>query len=101
MRALDPIARVYLMGCLAEKSRGLVTFRAVRDAADPERAAAAHRRRVCHLSDAFRMVMGQKPVSHACGLPQRTIVNWIALYLPLPWPAGIPTRPEIDIRQHV
>ena len=38
----------------------------------------------------------QKPVSHATSLLQRTIVKWIALYLPLPWPAGIPTRPEID-----
>jgi VIT1/CCC1 family predicted Fe2+/Mn2+ transporter len=28
----------YLMGCLAEKSRGLSTLRAVREAADPERA---------------------------------------------------------------
>ena len=28
----------YLMGCLAEKSRGLLTFRAVREATDPERA---------------------------------------------------------------
>ena len=51
---------------------------------------------VCHLSDSFRMVTGQKPVSHATGLLQRTIVKWIALYLPLPWPAGILTRPEID-----
>ena len=51
---------------------------------------------VCHLSDSFRMVTGQKPASHATSLLQRTIVKWIALYLPLPWPAGIPTRPEID-----
>jgi len=51
---------------------------------------------VCHLSDSFRVVMGQKPVSHATSLLQRTIVKWIALYLPLPWPAGILTRPEID-----
>ncbi len=28
----------YLMGCLAEKSRGLLTYRAVREATDPERA---------------------------------------------------------------
>src|SRR4029434_2647554 len=51
---------------------------------------------VCHLNDSFRMATGEKPVSHATGLPQRTIVKWIALYLPLPWPAGIFTRPEID-----
>ncbi len=51
---------------------------------------------VCHLSDSFRMVLGQKPVCDATGRLQRTIVKWIALYLPLPWPAGIPTRPELD-----
>jgi hypothetical protein len=42
------------------------------------------------------MAIGEKPVSQATSLLQRTIVKWIALYLPLPWPAGIPTRPEID-----
>jgi len=51
---------------------------------------------VCHLSDSFRMVMGHKPVSAATGLLQRTLLKWIALYAPLPWPAGIRTRPEID-----
>jgi hypothetical protein len=52
---------------------------------------------VCHLSDAFRIVMGRMPVSHATGLWQRTGLKWIALYLPLRWPGGrILTRPEID-----
>jgi len=51
---------------------------------------------VCHLSDSFRVVTGQKAVSHASGLLQRTIVKWTALYLPLRWPPGILTRPEID-----
>jgi hypothetical protein len=53
---------------------------------------------ICHLSDAFRMLVDQTPVSLATGLPQRTVVKWAALYLPVPWPAGIPTRPEIDQR---
>jgi Protein of unknown function (DUF1569) len=51
---------------------------------------------VCHLSDSFRMAMGRKAVSPASGLLQRTIVKWFALHLPLSWPAGIPTRPELD-----
>lgn len=52
---------------------------------------------VCHLADAFRMALGQKAVTPASGLLQRTLVKGVALYLPLPWPAGrIPTRPEID-----
>jgi hypothetical protein len=51
---------------------------------------------VCHLIDASRMMAGEKEVSQATGLTQRTILKWTALYLPLPWPAGILTRPEID-----
>jgi hypothetical protein len=51
---------------------------------------------VCHLSDSFRMVTGEKPVRHASSLLDRTIVKWIALYLPVHWPAGIRTSPEID-----
>ena len=51
---------------------------------------------VCHLSDSFRMALGQKPVCDATGWRQRTIVKWIVLYVPVPWPAGIRTRPELD-----
>ncbi len=51
---------------------------------------------VCHVSDALRMADGQKPVQYAGGLLHRTLVKWIALYLPLRWPPGIPTSPEID-----
>lgn len=51
---------------------------------------------VCHLADSFRMALGQKPVRHAAGPFQRTVLKWIVLYVPLPWPAGILTSPEID-----
>jgi hypothetical protein len=51
---------------------------------------------VCHLSDSCRMALGRKPVSDATGRLPRPLVKWIALYLPLRWPADIPTRPEID-----
>jgi hypothetical protein len=51
---------------------------------------------VCHLGDSFRMAMGQKPVRLATSSFRGTVVKWIALYAPLPWPAGIPTSPEVD-----
>jgi hypothetical protein len=51
---------------------------------------------VCHLADALRMGLGQKAVRDASGPLGRTLVKWVALYAPLPWPAGIPTSPEID-----
>jgi Protein of unknown function (DUF1569) len=51
---------------------------------------------VCHLADAFRMATGDKTVSPASSVVHRTVVKWIALYAPLPWPPGILTRPEIE-----
>lgn len=51
---------------------------------------------VCHLIDGFRMGTGEKQVSHIAGPLRRTMLKWIALYLPVPWPPSIRTRPEID-----
>lgn len=51
---------------------------------------------ICHLSDSFLAVTGQRHVSPASGPFQRTVIKWIALYAPLKWPRGIPTRPEVD-----
>jgi hypothetical protein len=51
---------------------------------------------VCHMIDAFRMGIGHRPVTHATGPLQRTMIKWIALYTPLSWPSGIRTSPEID-----
>ena len=51
---------------------------------------------VCHLSDGFRMYMGLKPANPA-GLPYpRSVLKWIALWAPLPWPKGFKTVPELD-----
>lgn len=51
---------------------------------------------VCHLTDAFRAVTGQKAASDVSHLVNRSIVKWIALYAPVKWPHGIMTRPEVD-----
>ena len=51
---------------------------------------------LCHLNDSFLAVMGEKYVSSATGPLQRTVVKWVALYMPVPWPKGVPTRPEMD-----
>lgn len=55
---------------------------------------------VCHLADSFRGVMGDKPLSRAPGFLPRTLMKWFGLYLPLPWPHGIKTRPEMDQQLH-
>ena len=51
---------------------------------------------ICHLADALNVAMGEKTVTPASGALQRTVIKWIALYLPVHWPAGIPTPLEID-----
>jgi hypothetical protein len=51
---------------------------------------------ICHLSDSFLAVTGRRHASPASGPLQRTVIKWIALYAPLKWPKGIPTRPEVD-----
>jgi hypothetical protein len=51
---------------------------------------------LCHLSDAYLVTMGEMKVSPASGLLQRTFMKWVALSVPLPWPHGISTRPEIE-----
>lgn len=51
---------------------------------------------VCHLNDSLLVATGERAASQAISLPSRTIIKWIALYLPVRWPPGIVTRPEID-----
>jgi len=40
--------------------------------------------------------MGEKPVSSASGFFQTTLMKWAALRLPMKWPQGTPTRPEVE-----
>jgi|SRR5499426_2877263 len=64
----------------------------------------SHRRRgrmtshqmICHLSDSFKSRLGEKEISSISNPLTRTVVKWIALYAPLPWPRGVKTRPEAD-----
>jgi hypothetical protein len=50
---------------------------------------------LCHLADGFRMAIGEKPVA-----PIRTRFRWlvrfVALRVPMPWPRGIRTMPEVE-----
>lgn len=68
----------------------------------PDRAArwgrmSAHQM-ICHVADAFRMATGEKLTRSDASLFGRSLLKWIALYAPVPWPSGIPTSPEIDQR---
>jgi hypothetical protein len=51
---------------------------------------------ICHLNDAFEAGMGERTTSLATGFVQRTLMKWGGLWAPIPWPRGLPTRPEIE-----
>jgi hypothetical protein len=51
---------------------------------------------ICHLNDSFGVAMGAKTASEDITFFNRTLVRWVGLHTPLPWPKGVPTRPEID-----
>jgi hypothetical protein len=51
---------------------------------------------ICHLSDAFRSAMGEKAVSASGTLFHRTVLKRLALDVPIRWPRGYRTRPEMD-----
>jgi hypothetical protein len=54
---------------------------------------------VCHLTDAFRNILGERPVTvppPPATLFGRTLLKWVALYAPVPWPRDLKTRPDAD-----
>jgi len=51
---------------------------------------------ICHLTDSYRTATGDHDVSGVQTFASRTIIRFIALHTSLPWPAGVPTRPEVD-----
>lgn len=53
---------------------------------------------LCHLCDSFRFALGERPVKSVSRWIDRTLVKWIALHTGIPWPKGVPTRPEMDQR---
>jgi uncharacterized protein DUF1569 len=51
---------------------------------------------ICHVADAFRMATGEKSAATDTSWFRRSILKWIVLYAPVPWPSGVSTSPEID-----
>jgi hypothetical protein len=51
---------------------------------------------ICHLFDSFAGVLGDRPIADVSTLAGRTVMRWIAVSTPMPWPKGVPTTPEAD-----
>lgn len=53
---------------------------------------------LCHLADSYRACLGERQVSHAQTWVMRNIGKYVALRTSMPWPKGVPTRPEVDAK---
>ena len=82
----DPLVRANVIGRIAQ----------LRPDAKPLWGRMTANQMLCHLNDSFLACMGKRAVSQATSPVQRTVVKWIALYAPLRWPKGVPTRPEVE-----
>jgi hypothetical protein len=56
---------------------------------------------ICHLADSFRVTIGEKDWTteriSVRPIPMPNwFVKWVALEVPLRWPRGVLTRPEVD-----
>ena len=51
---------------------------------------------LCHLSDAFRMVMGERDAARRDNWFSRNVMKWLALQAPMQWPHGVKTGAEAD-----
>jgi hypothetical protein len=51
---------------------------------------------VCHMSDSFRAMMSDKPITSIATPFSRTVIKWVALHAPMNWPPGVKTMPEVD-----
>jgi hypothetical protein len=51
---------------------------------------------VCHLKDGFLLYMGEKNALPVRTLAPRRLLKWFALWVPIPWPHGFKTFPELD-----
>jgi len=51
---------------------------------------------VCHLSDSFKAILHDRPLETVPMDFKRRVMRFTAFTLPLPWPEGVPTSPQVD-----
>jgi hypothetical protein len=51
---------------------------------------------ICHVSDGYRAVLGERPLPDAGGRWHRTLLKWGTLYVPVRHPRSAPTHPGLD-----
>ena len=51
---------------------------------------------VCHLSDGFRVALGERPTDEPSTLAARTVFRFVSATLPIAWMRNAPTAAAID-----
>jgi hypothetical protein len=51
---------------------------------------------ICHLADAMRMTLNERPCAFIGTWASQHIVKLVALYSPFPWPKGVKGMRELD-----
>jgi len=51
---------------------------------------------VCHLDDGLQMLMGKRKAANVSNGLSRTVIKYVALHTPLPWPHGANAPKEIN-----
>lgn len=51
---------------------------------------------VVHMTDLFRMALGERPLPDKSSWFSRTLMRWVGLHTPIPWPRGIRAPREVD-----
>ena len=54
---------------------------------------------VCHLNDSFKAILGDRPLPMKPVGIKRWVMRVFAFTLPMPWPKGVQTSPEVDAEQ--
>ena len=82
-----------------DRSEVLDRLANVRSDAQPRWGTMSAHQMICHLSDSLRAALGEKYISPSTSLLKRAILKPLALWVPVPWPHGFKTRPEMDQQQ--
>ena len=90
----DPYMKTLLNS--RDRNELLARFARVRVDTQPRWGTMSADQMICHLSDSFRGSLGEKYVSSRTNLFKRTLLKWMALWVPLRWLHGVKTLPAMD-----
>jgi hypothetical protein len=84
---------------LADKEEILRRLNTVQPASQRRWGSMSAHNMICHLSDGFRLYMGERLAKSISVPAPRALIKWLALWSPFPWPHGFKTAPELDQRE--